>query len=113
MILAVIIGSVASRAVNGSAEFFPTMATIAALIFAHWLLSLISLKNRTIGSFFEGYAYSLVENGKINKDELQKAHLREEDLLEAARLRQGVTELSKIREAYHESNGSISIIKSG
>lgn len=111
IILAVIIGSVSSRAINGSAHLFPTMLTVAFLIGCHWFLSYISLKSEKVASFLEGNGYQLIKNGKIDEAALSKEHFRKEELLEAARLKGNVSDLNKIKEAYLESNGSISVVK--
>ena len=111
IILAVIIGSVASRAINGSGYLFSTILTIAFLIAAHWFLSYISLKSEKIASFLEGEGYPLIKGGKIDEKAMLTQHFRKEEILEAARLRGNVSDLNKIEEAYLESNGSISIIK--
>jgi uncharacterized membrane protein YcaP (DUF421 family) len=111
IILAVIIGSVSSRAINGSAYLFPTMLTVAFLIGCHWFLSYLSIKSESIANFLEGSGNPLMKNGKIDESALSKQHFRKEELLEAARLRGNVSDISKIKEAYLESNGSISVVK--
>jgi len=111
IILAVIIGSVASRAINGSGYLFSTLLTIVFLIACHWFLSYITLKSEKFASFLEGFGYQLIKDNKIDEEALRIQHFRKEELLEAARLRGNLSDISKIKEAYLESNGSISIIK--
>ncbi len=111
IILAVIIGSVASRAINGSAYLFSTMLSIAALIACHWFLSYLIIKSERMASLLEGFRYRLIKNGKQDDEIMRKQHFREEDILEAARLRENTSDIKKIKEAYLETNGAISIIK--
>ena len=111
IILAIMIGSLASRSITGSARLIPTIIIIALLVATHWFLSFISIKSSKIASFLEGSGIGLVKEGKIDEQALKQQLFRKEDLIEAARLRGNIATLEKIKEAYLESNGSISIIK--
>jgi uncharacterized membrane protein YcaP (DUF421 family) len=111
IILAVIIGAVSSRAINAKGYLFSTMLSVAVLIACHWLLSYLIVKSDKMGFFLEGLGYPLIKDGKIDKRAMLKQHFREEEILEAARLRGNISDINKIKEAYLESNGSISIIK--
>jgi uncharacterized membrane protein YcaP (DUF421 family) len=111
IILAVIIGSVASRAINGSGYLFSTLLSIGFLVACHWFLSYISFKSGKIASFLEGEGFPLMKGGKLDEKAMLIQLFRKEELLEAARLRGNISDLSKVEEAYLESNGSISVIK--
>jgi len=111
IILAVIIGAVSSRAINATGYLFSTMLSVAVLVASHWFLSYLTIKSEKIASFLEGSGYQLVKNGKLDEKAMLEQHFRKEEILEAARLRGNISDINKIKEAYLESNGSISIIK--
>ena len=52
----------------------------------------------------------LIENGHIHYDRLEKMKIRLDDILENARLDEGVERLDQIKHAVLERSGAISII---
>jgi uncharacterized membrane protein YcaP (DUF421 family) len=58
----------------------------------------------------EGNALILVENGQPNKLRLARERVDEDDILEAARMQQGLERLSDIKYAVLERGGKITII---
>jgi uncharacterized membrane protein YcaP (DUF421 family) len=110
IILAVMIGSITSRAINGSGYLFSTMLTVAFLIGCHAFLSYITLKSNKLAVFLEGSGIQIVKKGVLNEKVMSDTSLRKEEVLEAARLHGKLKELSQIDEAFLEANGSISII---
>lgn len=110
-ILAVIIGSVISRSINGSSTLISAFAVCVVLILLHSFLSFVSTRSKIFSKFFHGTADILLKNGKIINESLKHHHLEEEDILEAARSHANISDISKIQESYLESNGTISIVK--
>ena len=115
MILAVMIGSIASRAINGSGYLLSTILSIAFLIGCHALLSYMTIKSMTIKSgkvagFLEGAGTQVIKKGVFDERMMNKVSLRKEEVLEAARLHGKIEDLSEIEDAFLEANGSISII---
>ncbi|MGE5798087.1 MAG: DUF421 domain-containing protein [Ignavibacteria bacterium] len=110
IILAVMIGAIASRAINGSGYLFSTMLTVAFLIGCHAFLSFITLKSNKLALFLEGSGIQLVKKGVFDEKIMNQTSLRKEEVLEAARLHGRLKDPSQIDEAFLEANGSISII---
>ena len=110
-ILAVIIGSVLSRSINGSSDLLSAAAAGVVLILLHWTFSYLAIKSNTIHKFVNGLPYPLIKNGIILNESLRKQHLKNEDILEAARYHAHISDIGRIRESYFESNGGISIVK--
>lgn len=110
-ILAIVIGSVLSRAINSSAPLFTTIAAGAALIGMHWAFSAIAFRTR-FGELFKGTERQIIADGEVLRDEMRKSHLTEHDLRQAIRLNAGHDDPSRVRAAYLERNGDISIISS-
>jgi uncharacterized membrane protein YcaP (DUF421 family) len=52
----------------------------------------------------------LVENGEVLSDRMRRARIDEEDVLQAARERQGLESMDQIKYAVLERTGEISII---
>ncbi|HVO73859.1 MAG TPA: YetF domain-containing protein [Ignavibacteriaceae bacterium] len=110
MILAVMIGSIASRAINGSGYLLSTILSIAFLIGCHVLLSYMTIKSGKVAGFLEGAGTQVIKKGVFDERMMNKVSLRKEEVLEAARLHGKIEDLSEIEDAFLEANGSISII---
>ncbi len=111
IVLGIIVGSVISRAINGSAKLLPSVTAVLVLVGMHWLISAVVSRSGSFAHLVEGRNVMILQNGKINEKVLLEHHLRKNDLEEAARLGPGISNLEQIQEAYLESNGRISIIK--
>jgi uncharacterized membrane protein YcaP (DUF421 family) len=110
VMLGIIFGAVVSRAITGSAPFFPTLAAGLVLVILHWFLAAISFRSHRFGKFVKGYDRTLVQDGEIRWDEMRKAHISEHDLDEALRNHGQSPDISEVKSAHLERNGDISII---
>ncbi len=108
--LGIIYGSVVSRAITGNAPFGPTLAAALVLVLLHWLLAAIAFRSHGFGKMVKGHNRKLVVDGELQWDEMKKAHVTESDLHEALRNQGKPPDLSKVKDAYLERNGEISII---
>ena len=109
-ILALILASMLSRAVNGSSAFFPTLAGGFALVALHHLLAMLSFRSRAFGALVKGTADILVQDGKIDREKMRANNISEQDLLEEARLNGGTLDVAHIHRATMERNGQISVV---
>jgi uncharacterized membrane protein YcaP (DUF421 family) len=109
VIVAIMLGSIMSRAINGSAPFLPTIVASAALLALHWLFATLSAYT-SFGALVKGEPRLLIKDGEVQEDGLRGAKLSENDLKQALRLQAGDPDPSKIRRAYLERNGRISIV---
>jgi uncharacterized membrane protein YcaP (DUF421 family) len=110
VIVAIMLGSIMSRAINGSAPFVPTLVGGAALVGLHWLFAVLAFKTDWFGSIVKGDPVLLVEDGEIQEAGMRRASLSSRDLNEALRHRGEPPDPSKIRLAYLERNGRISVV---
>ncbi len=110
MIVGIMLGSMASRALTGNAPMVATMAGAAMLIFMHWLFSAIALRWHGFGNLVKGHPQTLVRNGEIDERTMRKTHMTRRDLDEDLR-RQGIKDPSQAAEARLERNGDVSVIK--
>jgi uncharacterized membrane protein YcaP (DUF421 family) len=109
-IIGILLGSVMSRAISGSAPFFPTLLAGATLIGMHWLFAAIAFRTNWFGPLVKGDRILLIKDGNVQREGMRQANITPNDLTEATRLQTGQRDPSKIRLAYLERNGSISVI---
>jgi uncharacterized membrane protein YcaP (DUF421 family) len=110
-ILFFIFASMLSRAINGSAPFFPTLGTGFVLVALHRMLAFLACKCHTLGQWIKGSETILVKEGEVVSEALRAHSLSEEDLLEELRLNGNVSCLTDVAEARYERSGEISVIK--
>lgn len=110
IVLAVIMGSILSRALTGNAPFFATLAAALAMVLVHMLLSAAAFHSHRFGSSIKGTERQLVRDGEILWDAMRKSRITEQDLLEAIRSEGEEPDVSRLRSAYLERSGDISVI---
>lgn len=111
VLLSIIVGSVLSRAINGSAAFFPTLGASIVLVGMHWLFAAIAFRNDKFATLVKGKERVLIRDGEIQWSAMRKSHIGERDLLGALRSEGNVTDPSEVQEARLERSGDISVIK--
>lgn len=110
VLLSIIVGSVLSRAINGSAAFFPTLGASILLVGMHWLFAAIAFRNEKFATLVKGTERLLIRDGEIQWSAMRKSHIGERDLLGALRSEAKLTDPSEVKEARLERNGEISVI---
>ncbi|HSL45472.1 MAG TPA: YetF domain-containing protein [Anaerolineales bacterium] len=109
-IVAIMLGSIMSRAINGSAPFLPTVMAGIILVGLHWLIAAIAYYSDTFGNLVKGHPVLLIEDGEIQQKAMRQSSLSSQDLAEALRLGSKVTDPQRVQLAYLERNGGISVI---
>jgi uncharacterized membrane protein YcaP (DUF421 family) len=109
-ILGLILASMLARAVNGSASFWPTLGGGFVLVGLHRLIAFLSRRWHKFGMLVKGTSDLVVRDGQIIDAGMRKNDLSEHDLQEDMRLKGQVDVVSKIKLAYAERNGQISIV---
>lgn len=110
-ILGFILASMLARAVNGSSSFFPTLGAGFVLVWLHRLMAKLACKWHGFGNLVKGHYNPVIQDGVVLEQVLRKHNLSEHDLLEDLRLNGNVEEPTKIKAAYLERNGQISVVK--
>jgi uncharacterized membrane protein YcaP (DUF421 family) len=110
VIVAIMLGSILSRGINGSAPFLPTIVAGAVLVGLHWLLAFLTSRLDWFGPLVKGNPVLLVEDGTIREEGMRRAGLSTRDLEEHLRLRANETDISNVRLAVLERNGEISVV---
>lgn len=109
-ILAIIIGSLLSRAITRSDLFFKLILASLLLILIHWLFSILSVKFTRFGDLIKGTEKIVVQNGEINWKALKSSHLSEQDLIQSLRLNTNSGDITRVKIARLERNGDISFV---
>jgi len=110
-IISILLGAVLSRAVAGASPFFPVIACSFVVVMLHRVLCWLAIRNTFINSLLKGDKIVLFENGKLRKENLKKALVSEEDIMQGIRTSALTDKLEKVEKIYMESNGEVSVIE--
>jgi uncharacterized membrane protein YcaP (DUF421 family) len=110
VVVGIMLGSIMSRAINGSAPFFPTLLGGIVLVGLHWLLGVLAYHASWFGTLVKGNPVLLIKDGNIHQEGMRRAALSDQDLEQALRLRANQSDPAKIQLAHLERNGGISVI---
>ncbi len=109
-ILAIMIGSLLSRAITNDQYFLQIIAVSIFLILLHNLVSYISAQSNMSSELIKGKVRVFIKGGEIDWEAIKKADLTEHDLIQALRLSSNTTDLSKVEEGRMERNGDLSFV---
>lgn len=111
-VVAIMIGSVMSRAITGSGSgtMIATWTGGAVLIGLHWMLGWLAYRSGGFGPLIKGSEVKLVDDGQILEDGMAETSTTLRDLDRAIRDSGKVPDVSQIKLAYLERDGSISVI---
>ena len=109
-VLIILIGSVASRAVSGTAPFVATLAATLSFILVHWIISYFSQSSPALSALIKGHDTTLIKNGRVDRNAMRDAHMSSDDLDEDLRL-QGVEQHGEVKEARLERSGKVSVVR--
>ena len=112
-LLLVILAAVLSRAVNGSAAFFPTLGGGVVLVLLHRVFAQLAYHSHRFGILVKGSPDTIVRNGERDLDMMRHNHVSIHDLEEDMRLNAHADDISQVRLARVERSADISFIKEG
>src|SRR3954453_22147575 len=92
VIVGIMLGSVMSRAINGSAPFLPTLFGGLMLVGMHWLLGVLAYYVNWFGTMVKGNPVLLIKDGNVQQESMRHAALSNHDLGQALRLRAQATD---------------------
>jgi uncharacterized membrane protein YcaP (DUF421 family) len=110
-IFIVLIGSMLSRAINGAAPFFTTIAAGIALMIIHRAFAFGACKSHWFGKLIKGQPVTLVRNGQVDWRQMKRSLVSKHDFEEDLRLDAKTEDVSTIQLARLERSGDISFIK--
>jgi uncharacterized membrane protein YcaP (DUF421 family) len=109
-IVSIMIGSIMSRAITDPGPLWPTWLAGAVLIGLHWLLATLAFHLDWFGPVVKGNSEQLVEDGRPNLDGMRQSGITRNELEQALRVAGQEPDLSSVKAAYLERDGSISVI---
>jgi uncharacterized membrane protein YcaP (DUF421 family) len=110
MILVIVLGSVAARALTGGSPYFPSVLALLVIVALHWIFSYVARDSRWFSGLIKGHSTLLVAEGRVQQGPLADAHMSRDDLDEDLR-QQGVSDPKNVKEARLERSGRLSVIK--
>jgi uncharacterized membrane protein YcaP (DUF421 family) len=110
-IFIVLLGSMLSRAINGTSPFFTTIGASVVLVLIHRVCAFAACRSHAFGKLIKGRDVTLLRDGKIDWGQLRRNLISKHDLEEDLRLEAKTEDVSKIRVARLERSGDISFIK--
>jgi uncharacterized membrane protein YcaP (DUF421 family) len=109
-VLLVILASVLSRAINGSAAFFATLGGGLVLVLLHRLLAFIAFHSHWFGCLIKGRPEVIIDGGDFVLATMHRNHISTHDVEEDMRLSLRDDDVSKVKKGRVERSGDISFI---
>jgi len=109
VLLAFLMASMMSRAINGSTTFWGTLALGLIVATTYRLLAFGACKYHGFGRLLKGEPELLITDGTLQKRAMNRNHVSNHDLHEDLRLAGGIDDLKKVKTAQIERNGEISV----
>ena len=110
-VLMVILASVLSRAINGSAAFFATLGGGVVIVLVHRLFALIAFHSHAFGALIKGRPELIIDDGDLILGTMRRNHISKHDVEEDMRLDARTQNLKDIGKGYVERSGDISFIR--
>src|SRR6202023_2630047 len=96
-VLMVILASVLSRAINGSAAFFATLGGGVILVIVHRLFALIAFHSHAFGVLIKGAPELIIDDGDLVLRTMRRNHISKHDVEEDMRLAARTENLKAIK----------------
>lgn len=111
LVLLLIVAEATQQGLLGN-DFSVTNAfvVILTLIGIDILLTFLTHRSRSLDRWVNDVPLVLIEDGRVIDDRLRKARVSVDDILEQARMTQGLERMDQIRYAVLERSGGVSII---
>lgn len=110
-IIAILLGAILSRGVVGASPLLPVSASCLVVVLLHRSFGWLIVRYPWFSHLVEGNKIVLYKDGKLERKNLSRALLSEEDVMEGIRESAMTDDLSQIDKVYLERNGGISAIK--
>jgi uncharacterized membrane protein YcaP (DUF421 family) len=110
-IIAVSLGAIMSRAVVGASPFDSVVVCCFVIVLLHRITGMLIARSKAFARVVEGEKILLFEDGVFLKENMKKALVCQEDLMQGVRKSALTEDMSQIKKVYMERNGEISAIK--
>ncbi|WP_090024889.1 DUF421 domain-containing protein [Chryseobacterium oleae] len=109
-IIVMLLGAILSRAVVGASPFIPVMTTCTMIVLLHRFFSWYKGKSSRFIHWIEGDKIMLFKDGRFITENMERAQLHREDVMQELRKRAMTDDLNNIKTIYIERSGEISIV---
>ena len=110
-IITILLGAILSRAVVGASPFLPVTICCLVIVVLHRLLGALVSRNEKLGNIIEGKKFLLFKDGRFIDDNMKRAQVCKENIMQGIRESALTDDLNKIDRVYIERDGVISVIK--
>jgi len=110
-IITILLGAIMSRAVVGASPMLPVAIACLIIVLLHRSFGWLIVRYQWFSHLVEGNKILLFHNGEIQKKNLLRALLSEEDVMQGIRKSAITDDLFLIDKVYLERNGEISAVK--
>jgi uncharacterized membrane protein YcaP (DUF421 family) len=110
-IITILLGAVLSRAVVGASPFIPVIICSLVIVIIHRLMGTVVSRSEKFARVIEGDKMLLFTNGHFIDDNMKKAQVCMENVMQGIRESALTDDLNKIDRVYIEKSGVISVIK--
>lgn len=110
VVVIVILGAILGRTIYGGASLIATILASLLIVFIHEVFAKLAYKYRFFGFIVKGKSKLLIENGKINWNEMKAGNITHDDLLEVCHKELKSEDLTTIAKARLERSGEITMI---
>ena len=110
VVVVIVIGSIAGRAITGNAQLLPAMAGVAVKVAMHWIISALAVRSRLIGRLAKGCSTVLIRDGQLDEAMLRREHMTRADLEEDLR-QKGRDGYADIRDGRLERSGRLGVVE--
>jgi uncharacterized membrane protein YcaP (DUF421 family) len=113
LVLAVVFGSLLSRAINGSGTLISCMAAGLTLVGLQRLLVHWGVGSAWVSNLVKGNCEVLVRDGVIDWEQMREHDISEDDLKQEMRVNGMIRNVEEVALAVLERSGQISVVKRG
>jgi len=110
-IITIILGAVLSRAIVGASPFLPVIAASTVLVLIHRLIAYGIVHHPGFSKLVSGEKILLFKEGDFIKQNMDKALVCTEEVLQEVRKTAQTENLDKIEKIYMEKNGEVNSVK--
>jgi len=110
-IITIMLGAVLSRALVGASDFLAVITACTVVVLLHRTLAWLLVHNPGVSRLIEGEKIILFEGGHFIQQNMDKAQVCQEDILQGVRRSALTADLENIEQIFIERNGEISSIK--
>ncbi len=107
--LFIFIGSILASSIVGNL-FYETLTMATFILFVNWLIVVASFHNKKFKYFIEGQPALLIDNGIVEKKQLARFFISEQELVSILRTYTNTSDISKVEKAYVEPTGKITFV---